>query len=191
MKIGIFGGCFNPVHNMHKRIATYLIENKYLDKVIFVPTSNLYNKQGLEYEDIRYEMLEILCKNNENLAVSSFEFGERKYTYQTLDYFKRKFVNSEIYFITGSDNIKEIHTWQKYRYILENYKIIVIQRNNDNISNLNTKNLIFVKLGNNKISSSEIRKIISKYGCKEKLYKYLDKDVINYILKNKLYLQNK
>ena len=49
MKIGIFGGSFNPPHNMHKNIALDLIKNKYLDKVIYVPTGNKYNKKGEMY----------------------------------------------------------------------------------------------------------------------------------------------
>ena len=45
MKIGIFGGCFNPPHNMHKKIATKLINNGYLDNIIFIPTGNNYITQ--------------------------------------------------------------------------------------------------------------------------------------------------
>ena len=47
MKIGIFGGCFNPPHKMHFKIAEELIMKKYLDKVIFVPTGNFYKKKNL------------------------------------------------------------------------------------------------------------------------------------------------
>ena len=42
MKIGIFGGSFNPIHKMHNRMAEFLIKEGYLDKVIFVPTGNQY-----------------------------------------------------------------------------------------------------------------------------------------------------
>ena len=56
MKIGIFGGSFNPPHNMHKNIALDLLKNKYLDKVIYVPTGNKYNKKGLANQNDRYNM---------------------------------------------------------------------------------------------------------------------------------------
>ena len=46
MKIGIFGGSFNPPHNMHKNIALELIEHGYLDKVIYVPTGDSYEKNN-------------------------------------------------------------------------------------------------------------------------------------------------
>ena len=45
MKIGIFGGSFNPPHNMHENIALNLIANGYVDKVIYVPTGDNYNKK--------------------------------------------------------------------------------------------------------------------------------------------------
>ena len=67
MRIGIFRGSFNPPHNMHKDIALNLIKNNYLDKVIYVPTSNKYNKNSLiDYKE-RYNMLNILCTNNNNI----------------------------------------------------------------------------------------------------------------------------
>ena len=48
MRIGIFGGSFNPPHMMHKNIALELLKMDYLDKVIYVPTGGLYNKVGLD-----------------------------------------------------------------------------------------------------------------------------------------------
>ena len=44
MKIGIFGGCFNPPHIMHYTVANTILEKSYLDKVIFVPTGDNYDK---------------------------------------------------------------------------------------------------------------------------------------------------
>lgn len=46
MKIGVFGGCFNPPHKMHKNIAIKLVECGYLDKVIFVSIGNDYQKKS-------------------------------------------------------------------------------------------------------------------------------------------------
>ena len=57
MKIGIFGGSFNPPHLFHKRIITYLLDNKYLDKVIIVPVGDNYKKRDLATFVNRYDML--------------------------------------------------------------------------------------------------------------------------------------
>ena len=65
MKIGIFGGSFNPPHNAHKKIALELIKKHYVDKVIFVPTGSKYEyKNNLLSNEIRLTMLELMCKND-------------------------------------------------------------------------------------------------------------------------------
>ena len=71
MKIGIFGGSFNPPHKMHKTIALTLIKKHYVDKVIFVPTGSKYKyKNNLLSDKVRLEMLELMCHDNNNLEVS-------------------------------------------------------------------------------------------------------------------------
>ena len=64
MKIGIFGGAFNPPHKMHKEIAINLLEKGYVDKIIYVPTGNNYNKSGLLDGKQRIEMLEIMFERS-------------------------------------------------------------------------------------------------------------------------------
>ena len=66
MKIGIFGGSFNPPHKMHKNIAKYLIDNNYVDRVIFVPTGSKYKyKNNLLPNEVRFKMLELMLDNQE------------------------------------------------------------------------------------------------------------------------------
>lgn len=190
MKIGIFGGCFNPPHNMHKNISLQLINNHYLDKVIYVPTGTSYKKDGLITFNHRYNMLKLLTKNNNNLLVTDISnSNDYQYTYQVLDYFKEIYKDAEIYFICGSDNLKELDTWKNYKYILTNYKLLVIKRNNDNIDNIlekykkYSKNIIISNIKEEYISSTYIRNNLNK----KEIKKLLDKDVYKYILTNKLY----
>ena len=180
MKIGIFGGSFNPPHIMHKKIALDLINEKYLDKVIYVPTGNKYNKKDLIDVKYRIEMLRLMCDNN-CLEVSDYEIKNNLiYTYQTLDYFKIKYSNDEIYFICGSDNIKQIYTWKNYEYILNNYKILVVLRNNDkNIDIQKHNNIIVTNIRTDDLSSTSLRNNLDELN--------LDKKVYNYIKQEKLY----
>ena len=187
MKIGIFGGSFNPPHNMHKNIALDLIKNKYLDKVIYVPTGNKYNKKGLANQNDRYNMLKLIIEAYDNLDVSNYEFGKLTFTYETLNHFKNIYKNDEIYFICGSDNLKEITTWKNYDYILDNFKLIVIRRNNDDIneilSKINSKNIVIPNINSDNISSSYIRKNINN----EKILKLMNENIVKYIIENNLY----
>ena len=191
MKIGIFGGSFNPPHNMHKNIALNLIKNNYLDKVIYVPTGDKYNKEGLANQNDRYNMVKLMIKGYNNLDVSNYEFNKLTYTYETLDYFKKIYQNDDIYFICGSDNLKEITTWKNYDYILNNYKIIVIKRNNDDIDKIinnlliYNKNIIYVTDIENNVSSTLIRKSLNKNN-NEYLVQNMDAKVIKYIKINSI-----
>ncbi len=187
MKIGIFGGCFNPPHKMHKNIALELVNNKYLDKVIYVPTGNKYNKTDLISDVDRFNMLKLMCQNSSNLDVSDYEFKTTlTYTYQTLDYFKSIYPNDDIYFICGADNLKEIDTWREYKYILENYKIIVINRNNIDLTCLINKyeqykkNITIANIRTEELSSTKIRSIL-KDAPLEEILNYIDKEVYKYI----------
>ena len=194
MKIGIFGGSFNPPHKMHKKIALELIKKHYVDKVIFVPTGNKYKyKNNLLSDNIRLEMLKLMCIDNEKLEVSDYELKEQVvYTYETLDYFKNKYKDDEIYFICGTDNLSYIDKWKKGEYILSNNKILVIKRNTDDINTLLNKykdykdNIIVTDIKENEISSTKIREMI--YNNK-RAETYLDKDVSDYITRNKLYIK--
>ena len=191
MKIGIFGGCFNPPHRMHKDIAINLLKNNYLDKVIYVPTGNFYQKCNLISDIDRYNMLKIMLKDVQNVEVSNYEFGNFKYTYQTLNHFKEKYPSCDIYFICGSDNLKEIDEWKECEYILTNFKLLVIKRNDDDIKNLIIKysqyknNIIIANIPINNISSTFIRNKL-----KDENFDYdsfIDKNVLKYIKCRKLY----
>lgn len=187
MKIGIFGGSFNPPHIMHKNIALELTKDA-LDKVIYVPTGSYYNKKDLVPVKYRYDMLKLMTKNSPNLEVSLLsENNNFEYTYQVLDYFQDKYRDSEIYFICGTDNLKELDTWKNYAYILENYKIIVIKRNDDDIKTILDR---YSKYKDNIIVSNILKSEISSSYIRDNLLtsnRFLDDDVLKYILERKLY----
>lgn len=191
MKIGIFGGSFNPPHNMHKNIALKLINKRYLDKVIFVPTGDKYNKDGLLNQKDRYNMVKLMIEGCDNLEVSDYEFNKLTYTYETLDYFKNIYKDDDIYFICGSDNLKQITLWRKYDYILRNYKIIVIRRNNDDIDKIVNnlliyyKNIIFITDIQNSVSSTLIRENLHKNNAVY-LLQNMDTNVLKYIKNNSI-----
>lgn len=196
MKIGIFGGCFNPPHKMHKNIALNLIKNHYLDKVIFVPTGNLYQKKELIFDEKRLQMIQLMIQDQESLEVSNYEFGKLTYTNQTLKYFKKKYPEDELYFICGSDNLSEFDTWKEYQWILTHFKILVIKRNQDNIDQILKKydeyrsNIVITSLEENTLSSTMIRKMIH-HGQIEQIKESLDENVYQLIKEMNLYLPQK
>ena len=197
--IAIFGGSFNPPLNSHLELAKQIIKNvDYIEKVIFVPVSTKYNRKSNLISDIhRYNMLKLMCIDEEKLEVSDIElnYGRQLYTIETLGIFKEKYPEYNIYFIMGTDNLKDLHTWMKPEQILNNYKIIVLERNEDNIEKIIEENkvlrdnkealIIAKKIKPIKLSSTIVREKI-KNG--EEVDIFLKKEVLEYINKNGLYM---
>ncbi len=173
-KIGFFGGCFNPPTNIHINIANNLIKEGKLDKIVFIPMNDYYEKTELIEAKHRYNMLKLAIKDYSNLEVDDVEIKENRKLF-AIDAFKiiaksdfaKDCNKDEIFLIMGTDNFKKMPTWKGYKEIKNKYNYITIERNSDDIS------------------SSQIRSMI-KNNNKEAI-EYLPKEVYNYIIENKLY----
>lgn len=194
MKIGVFGGSFNPPHQMHLTIAEELIKNKYVDKVIFVPTGMKYEyKNNLLPNEHRYEMLKRLIKNHPNLDISTNEFqDEVVYTYQTLDYLKEKYPDDEIYFVCGTDNLSYLDKWKNAEYLIDHNQFIIIKRDTNPIEPLLEKfqekkdHFVETNIIPQETNSSWIREKI-KEGKIEEVKDFVPQEVLTYIEENNLY----
>lgn len=137
--IAVFGGAFNPPTVAHINFAKQIL-NKIdrVEKVIFVPVSTKYHKSGLASDADRFNMLKCICDSEECLEVSSIELDSTRqlYTIETLRILKKRYPDKEIYFIIGTDNLKEIKTWYKADLLLQEFKIIVLERNEDIMENI-------------------------------------------------------
>lgn len=194
--IGVFGGSFNPPLFSHLSLAEQLL-NDGLEKIIFVPVNSKYNKDSLVSDNHRYEMLRIICEDNERFEVSSLELNskEQPYTIETLQNLQKLYPDYEIRFIIGTDNLKEVYWWHDVDNLLQKYKIIVLARDEDNIDEIIAKDNVISKYKNSfikanisirtNLSSTYVRELIKN----KKQVKYLLPDkVIDYIYKNNLYI---
>ncbi len=186
-KVGFFGGCFNPPTNVHIQLANSLINNKVLDKVIFVPVGDYYEKKNLVPAIHRYKMLKIACNGNGNLEVEEIACNHKEKLYATDTFeliFDKYNKNADMYLIMGSDNFQKMPTWKNYQEIINRYKFIVIERlKYEKVDNL--KNVIYVKNEQTEdISATCIRNKLKKG---DNVSSYLNTEVINYIEKNNLY----
>ena len=181
MKIGVFVGSFDPIHNAHTNLVNYLIDKKIVDKVIIIATGNYWDKQNITDLNKRLDMLELI--KNDNIIIDR-KYNHYKYTYQILNDLSKYYNKDKLYLIIGSDNANTLYKWKNYEEILK-YGIIVINRDNIKV-NLSGNNIIMINKTFGSISSTQIRNIIStkKY---ELLEDKLDKKVINYIKNNRLY----
>ncbi len=129
MKIGIFGGSFNPIHVAHLIMARYAIEQIGLEKVIFVP-SFIQPLKGelLTPANLRYEWVKKSIARYPKFDISDYEIkiGGKSYTYNTLKHFREKY--DEIYFIMGEDSLITFKYWYKYSEIIKLAKLVVYPR---------------------------------------------------------------
>lgn len=193
MKIGIFGGSFNPPHKMHLELVLDLIKKAYIDKAIYVPTSIKYPKPGLASNEDRFKMLELMTENYENISVSDYEFKQDLvFTYQTLTYFKEIYQNDQIYLCLGSDLLKQVDTWKEYKYILDNFYLLTILRDGDKKEDLlnlypdYNQNIIITEVTPVELSSTRIREAIKNNNANY-LNNNIDSKVLEYIKERNLY----
>ena len=172
MKIGFFGGSFNPPTYAHISIAQTSIERIGLNKVFFVPIGKSYNKPDLIDEKFRYEMLELL--KDEKIDVEDIELN-RDCGFSTLEAFRlieKKYKNKDthIFYIMGADNFEKLPNWKDSKQLIENFEYLIFERDNSHtinniekiqLLNENKKNFHFFRLENySEVSSGVIRKLI-------------------------------
>ncbi len=131
-KIAVYGGGFDPIHNGHIEIVDILLEKYKMDKVYIVPTAVPPHKSGLvaSIKD-RIKMIFLAVdKLSRKITVSDYELRNLSvsYTVTTMNYFRKKYPNEDLFFITGSDIFSTIKTWHKYSELLHITKVIVFQR---------------------------------------------------------------
>ncbi len=131
MKLGIYVGSFNPVHNGHLKVINYLLDNNLVDKVLVLATPNYWNKQDLIDVKDRINMLKYF--ETDNIIIDSIH-NNYPYTYQVIDSIKKDY-KDELYLIIGSDNLEKLYLWKNIDKILEN-KIIVFRRGREDINKL-------------------------------------------------------
>ena len=183
-RIGFFGGCFNPPTVAHIEIAKKELKDFNLDKIIFVPMGDKYSKIELIKFDHRYKMLELCCKDINNIEISDMQKYqiEKKYAIETFKEIEKKYDDTENFFIMGIDNFIKMQDWKLYDELMK-YQYIVFKRRN--IAEINGKfdNVHFVEFDFD-ISSSYIRELIKN---DKQLNGLLQKDVEFYIKKHGLY----
>jgi nicotinate-nucleotide adenylyltransferase len=189
-RIGVFGGSFDPPHIGHLVIAEMARRAMNLDAVYLVPAYQPPHKEGSHASTAhdRLAMTKLSVLGNAMLKVSDLELRRKgiSYTVDTVRAFRKRFPNSELFLIIGSDSLRQFHAWKSPAEILAEVALIVYRRPRSGRTNarLGSLNVSFVKGPLMEISSSDIRKRIQR----GKSIRYLVRDnVLSFIEKKKLY----
>jgi nicotinate-nucleotide adenylyltransferase len=129
MRLALFGGTFDPIHNAHLTVAREAASQFHLDQVWFIPAAHPPHKSdhtGATYED-RFRMTELACQEDPRFVVSDLEAGGGKsYSVDTVE--RVRGLGEEPFFIIGADAFAEITSWHRWQDLLRLTEFIVVTR---------------------------------------------------------------
>lgn len=129
MRLALFGGTFDPIHNAHLTVAREAAGQFHLDQVWFIPAAHPPHKSdqsGAPYED-RFRMTELACQVDPRFVASRLEEGESKsYSLDTVE--RVRALGEQPYFIIGADAFAEITSWHRWQDLVRLTEFIVVTR---------------------------------------------------------------
>ena len=132
MRIGIFGGSFDPVHKEHVRLAESAVKELSLDRLYVMPAHTPPHKRGktLSSDEDRSEMCRIAFAHIPGVQVSDYEMkkGGTSYTYLTCRHFAGEYPGAELFWLVGTDMLRDFPTWREPEDILKNAVLAVCAR---------------------------------------------------------------
>lgn len=163
MRIGIYGGSFDPPHKGHRNIAEYVIKKLELDKLLIVPVGTAsHGKNNLVSGKERKKMCELTFGDIERAEISSVEIDMEgvSYTFETLETLIEKYGREHEYFeIIGEDSAAYFDKWKEYEKILNLSTVVVLKRKGYK-SVVNSPKMIMVDNPYFDVSSTEIKEKI-------------------------------
>lgn len=132
MKIGCFGGTFDPVHLGHLIIAEVLTEAANLNKILFIPAGQPPHKPNLPITPTYHRqcMLELAVGGNPYFELSLLEIEKsgKSYTVETLQNLKNTYSDAQLFWIIGMDNLVDLPNWREPEQVLALCTLLVVPR---------------------------------------------------------------
>jgi nicotinate-nucleotide adenylyltransferase len=133
LKVGIFGGTFDPIHQGHMIIAEQVMGELDLSRVVFVPGGVPPHKEASSVRASagdRFDMVEEAVASNERFVVDRIEIdaGRPMYSVETVGRLKERSPEDEWYFISGADEVSNLLTWKDPDRLLEEVVMVAATR---------------------------------------------------------------
>jgi nicotinate-nucleotide adenylyltransferase len=132
VRLGIFGGTFDPPHFGHLALAAAALEQLKLDKVLWVVSgqSPLKLDRALSPAESRVEMVQAAIAGEAAFALSRIDLDRPgpHYTVEALEILGRQFPGAELFFLMGEDSLRDLPKWQRPREIIRRARLAVLGR---------------------------------------------------------------
>ena len=132
MRVGLFGGSFDPIHRGHIEPVREARRALGLDRVIYLPTAKPPHKPGrtLAPAHARYAMVELALLDEEGLYASPHELtlDRPAFTIETLEHFRGEMPDAELFLLIGGDSLADLHLWKRWREIAQAARLVVLAR---------------------------------------------------------------
>jgi nicotinate-nucleotide adenylyltransferase len=132
VRVGLFGGSFDPIHQGHLEPVLEAQRALALDRVVYLPTASPPHKRRRSFAPAlaRYAMVELALLDHDDVVVSTHELtlDRPAYTVETLAHFRAAEPASELFLILGGDSFLEFSTWVRWREILDLARLVVLTR---------------------------------------------------------------
>ena len=192
MRIGIYGGSFNPIHKGHTQLAASIVAQGLVDELWLLVSPLNPLKSGevsniAEYEH-RLKMAELATEGIEGVNVSDFErhLPLPSYTINTLGELQKAYPEHEFVLVIGADNWEQFPRWYHADEIMEKYHILIYRRPGCEIDETSLPASVqVVDTPLYDVSSTQIRESVKKGRM---MRRWLDEKVARYIKRHQLYL---
>jgi nicotinate-nucleotide adenylyltransferase len=178
MRVGLYFGSFNPIHNGHLIIAQHILNETELEQIWFVvsPQNPFKQQKHLLNEYDRLHLVNLATQNKSGLKAIDIEFRLPKpsYTTTTLSYLQEKYPQHSFAIIMGSDSQQNLDKWKNAEHIINNYPVYVYLRPGFPIVKHNIKELHILTAPLLEISATHIRELITR----NKSIRFLVPDIV-------------
>jgi len=185
MRLGLFGGTFDPIHMGHLILAETIRSDFPLDRIFFIPAAVPPHKQRrrISSSEARVEMLTLALEDHPyfDISMAELEIGGVCYTIDTVRHFLDQYNRDTLYLIIGGDSLGDLLTWKKPYELLDLIQVLVVHRPGyplDDIEQDIRKRISFISMPLIDISSTTLRERIKsdqsiRYRVPEKVEAYI------------------
>lgn len=129
MRVGLFGGSFNPPHQGHLHISQLALKKLGLNQIWWIPTARNNFKDPAIYQsyDERYKRCRALTKNHPKIYLKKFD---EIHTFKLITTLQKKYPTYDFVWIAGSDNMERLHEWNNFKDLIKMLPLAIFSREN-------------------------------------------------------------